>query len=84
MELISIASKAFIILVVNILKVTIFPRVKKFPSANPYKIYIEVITKYDSDIILIYNEEFISIFLYSFKTFYILKIYFYISFILVY
>lgn len=61
MELISIASKAFIILVVNILKVTIFPRVKKFPSANPYKIYIKVITKYDSDIILIYNEEFISI-----------------------
>lgn len=34
---------------------------KKFPSANPYKIYIEVTTKYDSDIILICNEEFISI-----------------------
>lgn len=57
MELISIASKAFIILVVNILKVTTFPRVKKFPSGNPYKIYIKVITKYDT--ILIYINLFL-------------------------
>lgn len=63
MKLISIASKAFIILIRSkyTYKVTIFPKVKKFPSANPYKIYIEVTTKYDSDIILICNEEFISI-----------------------
>lgn len=48
---------------------------KKFPNANPYKIYIEVITKYNNNTILIYNEKFISILVSNS----ILKIYFYIS-----